>query len=524
MPLSPGAAHSLHLIRPHRDAGAVRHLVAPLTSYWPPDGAAAFQTGGPTPVELTEGCLLERLASGLHERGVAYCQWKGHWSGHRWAAGRGDVDLLVDRESTGRLRSVLDELGFKPALPSGERQLPGVESYFGHDPAVPRLLHLHVHFRLVLGDYWRTIYRLPIERAMLDAAITGFPFKVPAPAYQYLVFVLRMVLRQRGRPLLPPPTRWLRGIQGQLDLLDGRSDREALSSILERHLPSVDLRLFDRCRDSLRLETDPVERTAARRALHHRLRAHARRPSIPALLVATGEQLLPSPARRRLIQSGMSLKSGGTVAALVGGDGAGKSTCARALGAWLASEFPTMRAHLGRPPRSLLTLWVGGVLKIERALYRRLHRPEPPGSTIELLRHVCTARDRYRLYERVRRFAAAGGIAVCERYPIPQNRPLVGPCIPELVGSAPTGVARLLRDIEASYYETMLPPDALFVLRLHPDLAVLRKPDEPADYVRARGQLVWDTDWSGSGAQVVDASRSFPEVLSELKARLWSAL
>jgi hypothetical protein len=70
----------------------------------------------------------------------------------------------------------------------------------------------------------------------------------------------------------------------------------------------------------------------------------------------------------------------------------------------------------------------------------------------------------------------------------------------------------------------MSPPDALFVLRLHPDLAVLRKQDEPADYVRARGQIVWDTDWTNGGAQVVDASRSFPEVLSELKSRLWSVL
>ena len=516
MPLSTGEALQA--------TGTPRHSPVSLSSYWLPEDALAVHPGGPTPVELTKGCLLERLATALHRQGVVYCQWKGHWSGHRWAAGRGDVDLLVDRESMVRLRGVLEELGFKPALPAGERQLPGVESYFGHDPMVPRLLHLHLHYRLVLGDYWRTIYRLPVERAMLDAATPGFPFKVPAPAYQYLVFVLRMVLRQRGRPLFPPRTRWLRGIQGQLDFLDGRSSREAVASILERHLPSVDLELFDRCRDSLRLEADRVERAAVRRALHRRLRAHARRPSLPALLVAMGEELLPSPARRSLIQTGLYLKSGGTVAALAGGDGAGKSTCARALSAWLEAEFPTLRAHLGRPPRSLLTLGVGGVLKLERAVYRWLRLPEPVGSPVELLRHVCTARDRQRLYEKVRRFAAAGGIAVCERYPISQDRILVGPCIPDLMGSAPSGIARSLRDLEAAYYERMLPPDVTFVLRLPPDVAVLRKPDEPADYVRARGQVVWDTDWTAIGAQVVDANRSFPEVLSELKSRLWSAL
>jgi thymidylate kinase len=496
----------------------------PVTSSWLLDGIPASQAGNPTPVELTEGCLLDRLATALHGREVRYCQWKGHWSGHRWASGRGDVDLLVDRESMVQFRSVMDKLGFKPALPSGARQIPGVESYFGHDPTVRRLLHLHVHFRLVLGDYWRTLYRLPIEREMLEAAIPGIPFKVPASAHQYLVFVLRMVLRQRGRPLLPPGDLWLRGVQGQLDYLDGRCNREEMASLLERQLPSVDLHLFERCRESLRLEADPIERAAVRRALHRRLRSHARHPSIPALLLATGEKMLPGPARTALTQGGMRLKSGGTVAALVGGDGAGKSTCARALGAWLSAQFPTMHAHLGRPPRSLLTLGVGGALKIERALYRWLKRPEPLGSTIELLRYVCTARDRHRLYQKAWRFAASGGIAVCERYPIPQNRTLVGPSIPELVGEAPAGIARLLRDLEVSYYETMLPPDALFVLRLHPELAVLRKQDEPADYVRARGQVVWDTDWSDSKAQVVDASRPFPEVLSELKSRLWSAL
>jgi hypothetical protein len=212
MPLSSGAALSLDRMRPVISSSV-----------------------------LDQGSLLDRLATRLQDRGVVYCQWKGHWRGHRWASGRGDVDLLVDRESMVPFSRVLDELGFKAALPSGERQFPGVESYLGHDPAVPRLLHLHVHFRLVLGDYWRTIYRLPIERALLEAAIPGLPFKVPTPAYQHLLFVLRMVLRQRGRPLLPPRALWLRGIQGQLDFLDGRCNREEVASILERHLPSVDL-------------------------------------------------------------------------------------------------------------------------------------------------------------------------------------------------------------------------------------------------------------------------------------------
>ena len=44
-----------------------------------------------------------------------------------------------------------------------------------------------------------------------------------------------------------------------------------------------------------------------------------------------------------------------------------------------------------------------------------------------LLRHLGTARDRYRLFRRARRFVAAGGVVIAERYPIPANYFLAGP-------------------------------------------------------------------------------------------------
>lgn len=473
-----------------------------------------------TPPEHPPGDLLQRLAHELETRSIAYCQWKGMWR----IGSEGDIDLLVDSEAIPRFRSLVQELGFTPVLPSGERQIPGVESYFGHDPAVPRPLHLHVHCRLVVGDYWRTVYRLPIESPMLESSQPGDLFRIPSPPYQLLVYVLRMMLRLRGWPLPLSQARWLSGIQGQLDYLEGRSDRDALGAVLAQHLPIVDLPFLDRCLQALRGESDPAESASVRRNLHRRLRAHSRPPSLVALLAACGEKILPNPLRPMLFDGRMRPTRGGVVVALVGGDGAGKSTCARELCDWLGSDLPTQHAHLGRPPRSLLTLIVGGALKAERLWYRLVGRDTPAGTHIELLRHLCTARDRHLLYNRVRRYAVAGGIAICERYPIPQERVLVGPCIPELLGPEPTLLGRLLRDTEGWYYTSMLPPDTLFVLQLDPELAVARKLDEPADYVRARTRVIWETDWSRTPAQVIDVSRPLADVVQDLKTRVWSVL
>jgi thymidylate kinase len=471
-----------------------------------------------------ERSLLERLAQSLEDHSVRYCQWKGHWSAHRWAAGRGDVDLLVDHDSSADFRRLVGDLGFKPALHSGAREVPGVESYFGYDPAVPRLLHLHVHYRLVVGDFWRTTYRIPIERAMLETSGPGTLFRVPDPTFQYVVFVLRMMFLQFGRPRLALGTRWRRSIQIQLDNLEGLTERQALATVLSRHLPAIDLPFFDRCVASLRGEFGAVERALLPDQLHARLWPYARRPSIPALLTATADKLLPVALRRMLADDRMRPAAGGTVVALVGGDGAGKSTAATELSDWLGTDFATARGHLGNPPRSLFTLAVGGLLKAEQLLHRMLRPVARPASHLELLRYLCTARDCYLLHQRLRRFAADGGVAICERYPVPQMRSHVGPSIPALLPAKPTRLAKRLETMEAEYYGRILAPDALLVLRLDPELAVLRKPDEPADYVRARGRAVWETDWTGTPAHCVDTSRPLPVVLKDLKALVWSAL
>jgi hypothetical protein len=85
-------------------------------------------------------------------------------------------------------------------------------------------------------------------------------------------------------------------------------------------------------------------------------------------------------------------------------------------------------------------------------------------------------------------------------------------------------LAQRLQRAEASYYRRILGPDVRCVLRLDPEIAVIRKPEEPADYVRARGRVIWETDWTGTGAHLVDASQPLSDVLRRLKSIIWSAL
>jgi thymidylate kinase len=457
--------------------------------------------------------LVGRLGAALGSRGVRYCQWKGHGKRERWESGSGDIDLLVDPAAWSDFADVLGQLGFKAALPPPGREAPGVCHFFGLDERTGRLIHVHAYSRLVIGLPWRTHYRLPLERAVLDSATQQPVFKTPAPELELVVQILRLTLRHEPRDLMRRELpRWLDGAVSELDRLEDQTTPGSVADVLTRLLPEVSLKLFEHCRGSLLPGSPAWRRVAVRTRLARALAAHANRPPI----FAFAERLW-----RRVRPQGQPLAGGGAVVALLGGDGSGKSTCAAALTEWLADAVGTLHLHLGRPTRSVTTLIVGGAWKVAQ----RLKLPARLLDHLELMRSACTGRDRARLYRRAWRFAAGGGIAICERYPLPAGWSLSGPS--EVQGhslAAQSTLASALRRWERRLYERMARPDLVFVLRLDPEAAVRRKPSEPADYVRERARLTAAADWSQSGAVIVDAAQPLPQVIATLKAALWQAL
>src|SRR5947208_3952829 len=126
---------------------------------------------GRSPARGAACSLVERLGEALRDERVTCLQWKGNWKRNRWMSGEGDIDLLVDRPGEARFQSVLTTLGFRRADPPPQSAIAGIESYFGLDPVTGRLIHVHAHYRLVIGGIWRTVYRLPIETPLLASAV-----------------------------------------------------------------------------------------------------------------------------------------------------------------------------------------------------------------------------------------------------------------------------------------------------------------------------------------------------------------
>ncbi len=51
-----------------------------------------------------------------------------------------------------------------------------------------------------------------------------------------------------------------------------------------------------------------------------------------------------------------------------------------------------------------------------------------------------------------------------------------------------------------------------------------RKTIESEEHVRTRSRELWEQDWAGTRAHVIDAGRPAPEVLAHLQSALWQNL
>jgi thymidylate kinase len=507
-----------------------------------PNGAMPtdlFAPAGEAPESEGIPSLVRELAMALDDRGIRYCHWKSTEAlGRVGTSGDTDqdLDLLAHPGDASRFRACLVDLAFKSAVAPPTRAYPGVEHWFGLDSRSGRLIHVHAHYRLILGHDATKNYHLPIEEAYVGSSSSGPVLRLPTPEFEYVLLILRMVLKHATWDAMA-------GLQGSLsaserrELVDltGRIDPDTVEGLLRRHLPFIDRRHFNRCVVALRPGASWRFRARTARDLHRLLSAYARTSEVLDTPMRIWRRLSwqlrravsPQSTRKRLA-------NGGAIVALVGGDGAGKSSMAAELHRLFSPHVRSTLGHLGKPPPSSASFVLRALLVAGRriGLVEPRHVPgitaeeaEAPPSRTQALRYALLARDRFRAYVRARRVASNGGVAVCDRYPVGEIVLMDGPRLmsPRRPNRRPR-VIGWLADVERRYYERILPPDVLIVLLVDPEVAVARKPDENAGFVRRRSEHVWRIDWRGTTASVLDAGRPMPEVVSDLKSLVWSRL
>jgi thymidylate kinase len=494
--------------------------------------------------------LVARLVAAFEEQAVVYCHWKSNLSLTLALSGETDLDLLVDCGSLQRALAILTSLGYKRGVVRWGPSTQGVSHYYGLDPQLGQLSHVHLFSQVLTGESLVKSHLLPFGPMLLENTDRIGEIIVTSKPAELVVFVLRVFINYGSLLDLIYLLGRAEDIRTELRWLQDTTDPSEVLSLLREHCSVIDEQLFSRCIETLHADTSLTQRVILARQIRRRLRTYSRYNVVSR--VSAYARLLWGEVRRRLSGSRRNriLSARGAVIAFVGPDASGKSTLVSACKHWLGGALAVRTVHAGRPPSSLLTapiniaLWLARRWSWMRSLHSRGQDSafDPTQSQLKVpdqsslayaIRALSLAWDRRRVLVAARRSADNGVVVICDRYPSEVAGAVDSRRLQEhqTRGGPMLAVLNWLARAEEGLYKQIPAPDVVLRLRLTSEMARERNrgrikagKEGEADMER---RYLQSRDWDVSGARYVyevDVERPPSETILNVKKLIWESL
>jgi hypothetical protein len=475
----------------------------------------------------------------LEKEGIDCCHWKSNQHLPEALCGKTDLDVLVGEKDSASCEKILRELNFKKMISAPSGRYPGIEDWLGFDPSTGGLLHIHLHYALIVGDDRLKNYLLPIGVWLLKDCRKQEGVSTPHYEKELIILILRIILKADYKTLTRPLYKRRKfpfpdSVRVELDWLLERYNPEDLSGALGAsglNLKAETFLAFIRRYEEGRLtgfalwqikisigpNLKPYRRYSGWAYWRRQLLAHAKTSRL---------------ARRFRKKRKKALASKSLYFALVGSDGSGKTRLAEDLKHWLRWKLEARHLYFGIPKKSFRSKLWSRPLSLCASLRKRSERLRLSGlarfwdrchGMINARRWVSLAEQRLELHRHARELAAQGTVVIAERFPLRQfasmKEPMDGPRIPEQ-GSRST---RRLAAKERDLYEKIELPDQIYVLQVSLDELRRRKNDLGLDTHREKAEAV-NALKEDERFRLINAEAAYEEVLLEIKNRIWQAL
>lgn len=439
------------------------------------------------------------------QSGIRYCHWKSNEHVLAGLEGKTDLDILIEADKIDRVHAILSEGTFRQVFSPKYARHPDLEDWIGMSEQQENLLHIHLHTKLVTGKRLVKELYLPYEQLMLERRIMDPEAKifVADPTLERLLLNVRLGAKWSWFNRTIPQQ-----MQKEMSFLDARINPKDLEELTSR--------LFQTQTAPVILSKTPQQmHTFVHKQLRNQLRHH---PQITGLL------RLVRMAQSRFFPAKKRLHPVGIVIAIIGPDGAGKSTCVEALTRWLGWKCDVKQMYFG---------WdLGGLSrkKTKKTSNQKLTRQKKPFKTHPMwIRNglaIISAWNKVKKIKQIKRLKKMGWMIVTDRFPQMQFRGINdGPLIESALSTDQR--QRWLEKMEQQLFTFMTktcPPDLVIKLSLSPEVAHARKPDHQIETIRKKQKIVKELHFEQSRIVEIDASMPFEQVMHQMKKFVWMTI
>lgn len=495
--------------------------------------------------------LIEKLLEAFHNSEINYCHCGSHETLDASLMGNTDIDILFDPTQKKQLDSLFNQLGLKKFEVVNERKIEDIEDYIGLDLPSGKIVHIHTHFKLPLGESNFKNYQLNLEDRVLNTRVWDEEFRMyrmsPALDLVFLFFKQAFKIR-KGDNILINKTGKGSHLTDEYNWLRLQCSNEEIASVLSgitsNHQSIYTLITTGFNRDVL-LKLSPL--------LKKECRSNRTYSSMQAFLINRYRDIY---IRISKMLSGMTSSPmtllranprGGLAIAIIGADGSGKSTVIKNLDNTFKKKLDVYKIYFGKGVgkmswyRKLLVTLKGkaGSIKnrdkskesntyvqfpLDELIKKQVERSSTFYSCIEAW---MVAREKYSNLKRMQKARQKGMLVICDRYP--QNQFLIyndGPVLQHLATSK-NPFSRFVAKREAHIYKLFdhYAPDIVFKLIADAEIVEARKPGKTQmEILKAKINWIKELNFPAPCKVItVNAAAPLEDVLASVKGTIWEA-
>ena len=492
--------------------------------------------------------IVRILLENWEKANVVYCLWKSNEHLEPALIGDTDLDVLVSQKCQRSCTEVLVNSGYvKLKIQVGDKY-EDVEDWLGFDESTGRFIHVHLHYKMIIGKKHVKEYEFPFEELALDTRVKEKNgVYIIDPHIEICILYMRIVLKAPSYDKVFIDSDYQKEISYLKERIEPDRLEEVCSIIFKDDKDFVkkqilnDYVTIEQWKIFLQIIDNRFGDNKRYSSLAAKNKSFFHKNLLRVKKVINRLQIFTPIVTKKTIP-----ENKGISICFVGCDGCGKSTLSRDIKVWLNWKLDCRNFYLGSGDHyhGLLKKIASRGIKLNSSSasntkttntktttdFKKITSKRKIKIIFGALKILQNAKYKLKTLKQSKKYIEKGGISIYDRFPQSQfegiyDGPKINYKYSMYYDEIP--ILKKMAKKESDILEQcgMYSPTVVFKLQIPIDVAMLRKPDHDRQEIENKINITEQLQFNDSTLVLdVDATQHYEEEKLEIKKKIWQLI